>query len=829
MTNNYFDSNLKDINKEILNRLYNICETIQNKNVNEKTKEILRKYINNKLKTIDLDSFDNPANFLSFVNEFLDFAHGVFLDHKVENIEQLENNLLKTILQESLSVSKQCVSKTQLKLEEIKSIFDKLYDGVLVIDTNTRKILSSNKSIEYILKTKNIVNQDILNFAQENKKDYYQELFKKFVKQKKGITEILEFKTAKNEPLMLEASVNMLNESAMVVVFRDITKRIENEKLLIRLNRLYEVLSRINNLVVRIQDVDALFEEVCNILVNFGKFKLAWIGCVDSKTKTIKPKAYAGDKKYLRNIVVSIEEDKPEGSGPSGIAIRNNKIVVCNDIQKSPIMSPWRNQAKQSNFHSSITVPITILESQGPSKVLKAYSDEIDYFDEKEINLFEEIASDIAYAIDFIEKKKKVVFLSSFDPLTNLPNRIMFGYTIESFIKHKKNFSVIICDINNFTAINNKYGYMKGDSIIKNVAKAILEVDKIYYAARTGSDEFGFILSTSNKDEILNIAKSIEEKIESLSFDIDMNLGFTIGVSIYPADADTQEKLITNAEIALVDAKKKNLFLSFYQEDSNIQIQEKLQLQSKLKNAIKNNEFILFYQPKLSLNDLHIHSVEALLRWNSKNGIVLPNEFMALLEETNLITELGYKIFEQSINQVKTWQKKGFYIQIAVNVSPIQLDDPNFVENVVELIENSKIDKSLIEIEITESTLIKHLDKLTKLNKNGIKIFIDDFGTGYSSLSYLKEIPLSGIKIDISFIREMFEKKNFEILRTIINLSKILNLKVIAEGVETKEQLRALKELNCDEVQGFLIAKPDLPQNIEYLFSQTLFYQELSF
>ncbi|MGC8791011.1 MAG: EAL domain-containing protein, partial [Desulfurella sp.] len=232
---------------------------------------------------------------------------------------------------------------------------------------------------------------------------------------------------------------------------------------------------------------------------------------------------------------------------------------------------------------------------------------------------------------------------------------------------------------------------------------------------------------------------------------------------------------------------------------------------------------------KLSLNDLHIHSVEALLRWNSKNGIVLPNEFMALLEETNLITQLGYKIFEQSINQIIAWQKMGFNIQIAVNVSPIQLDDPNFVENVVELIENSKIDKSLIEIEITESTLIKHLDKLTKLNKNGIKIFIDDFGTGYSSLSYLKEIPLSGIKIDISFIREMFEKKNFEILRTIINLSKILNLKVIAEGVETKEQLRALKELNCDEVQGFLIAKPDLPQNIEYLFSQTLFYQELSF
>ncbi|MGC8501645.1 EAL domain-containing protein [Desulfurella sp.] len=829
MTNNYFDSNLKDINKEILNRLYNICETIQNKNVNEKTKEILRKYIKNKLKTIDLDSFDNPANFLSFVNEFLDFAHGVFLDHKVENIEQLENNLLKAVLQESLSISRQCVSKTQLKLEEIKSIFDKLYDGVLVIDTDTRKILSSNKSIEYILKTKNIVNQDILNFAQENKKDYYQELFKKFVKQKKGITEILEFKTAKNEPLMLEASVNMLNESAMVVVFRDITKRIENEKLLIRLNRLYEVLSRINNLVVRIQDVDALFEEVCNILVNFGKFKLAWIGCVDSKTKTIKPKAYAGDKKYLRNIVVSIEEDKPEGSGPSGIAIRNNKIVVCNDIQKSPIMSPWRNQAKQSNFHSSITVPITILESQCPSKVLKAYSDEIDYFDEKEINLFEEIASDIAYAIDFIEKKKKVVFLSSFDPLTNLPNRIMFGYTIESFIKHKKNFSVINCDINNFTAINNKYGYIKGDSIIKNVAKAILEVDKIYYAARTGSDEFGFILSTSNKDEILNIAESIEEKIESLSFDIDMNLGFTIGVSIYPADADTQEKLITNAEIALVDAKKKNLFLSFYQEDSNIQIQEKLQLQSKLKNAIKNNEFILFYQPKLSLNDLHIHSVEALLRWNSKNGIVLPNEFMALLEETNLITELGYKIFEQSIDQIKTWQKMGFYIQIAVNVSPIQLDDSNFVENVVELIENSKIDKSLIEIEITESTLIKHLNKLTKLNENGIKIFIDDFGTGYSSLSYLKEIPLSGIKIDISFIREMFVKKNFEILRTIINLSKILNLKVIAEGVETKQQLIALKHLHCDEAQGFLIAKPDLPQNIEHLFNQTLFFQELSF
>jgi diguanylate cyclase (GGDEF)-like protein len=587
MINSYFDSNLKDTNIQIFDKLLNVCEAIEKRNVDPKVREILRDFLTNKLKSNNINEFDNPASFLSFVTEFLDFAHKIFLEYKIENLEALENEILKVILIESLSISKQCVEKTQLKLNEVKSVLDKLYDGVLVIDTKARKILAYNKSIEHILKTNNLIGQDVLNFAQDHKKAYYQDLFLKFAKRTKGITEILEFKTQNNDPLQLEASVNMLNESAMVVVFRDVTKRLENEKLLLRLNRLYEVLSRINNLVVRIQDIDTLYEEVCNILVNFGQFKLAWIGCVDLKTKEIKPRAYSGYKKYLRNIVVSIEEDKPEGSGPSGIAIRENRIVVCNNIQNSSIMGPWVKQAKESGFHSSITVPINLIDTINPSKVLKAYSNEIDYFDEKEVKLFEEIASDISYAIDFIEKKKKIAFLSSFDPLTNLPNRVTFGYTIESFINRNKDFSVVILDINNFTAINNKYGYIKGDYIIKAIAKSILEIDKIYYLARTGSDEFGFILNTSDKDEILKIAKSIEENIESLNLGIDISLGTTVGVSIYPKDADTQEKLITNAEITLVDAKKKNLFIGFYQQDSNIQIQKKLELQNKLKNAIK--------------------------------------------------------------------------------------------------------------------------------------------------------------------------------------------------------------------------------------------------
>ncbi|OSS41133.1 diguanylate cyclase/phosphodiesterase (GGDEF / EAL domains) with PAS/PAC sensor(s) [Desulfurella amilsii] len=818
MINSYFDSNLKDTNRQIFDKLFSICETIEKRNVDPKVREILRDFLTNKLKSTNFNEFDDPASFLSFITEFLDFAHNVFLEHKIDNLKTLENDILKVVLLESLSISRQCVTKAQLKLNEAKSILNKLYDGVLVIDIKTRKVLACNKSIEHILKANNLVGQDVLNFTQDAKKTYYQNLFLKFAEKTKGITEILEFKTQNNDSLQLEASVNMLNESAMVVVFRDITKRLENEKLLVRLNRLYEVLSRINNLVVRIQYIDTLYKEVCNILVNCGQFKLAWIGCVDSKTEKIKPKAYAGYKKYLRNIVVSIEEDKPEGAGPSGIAIRENRIVVCNDIQNSPIMRPWIKQAKESNFRSSITVPINLIHTKGPSKVLKAYSDGIDYFDEKEVKLFEEIASDIAYAIDFIEKKKKITFLSSFDPLTNLPNRVTFGYTIESFVNRKKEFSVVMLDINNFTAINNKYGYIKGDYIIKTIAKSILEIDKIYYAARTGSDEFGFILNTSEKDEILKIAESIEEKIESLNFDIDLSLGFSVGVSIYPKDADTQDKLITNAEIALLDAKEKHLFIGFYQQDSNIQIQKKLELQNRLKNAIKNNEFVLYYQPKLSLSDFCVRSVEALLRWNSKDGIVLPNEFIPILEETRLIIELGYQIFEQAIDQIKAWQKIGFTISVAINLSAVQLDDANFLEKTFTLINRSNVDRNLIEIEVTESTLIKHLDRLTKLNEYGLKIFLDDFGTGYSSLSYLKEVPISGIKIDIAFIREMFEKKNFEILKTIINLSKALNLKVIAEGVETKAQANALKSLNCDEVQGFLIARPALAKDIEHLF-----------
>ncbi len=527
---------------------------------------------------------------------------------------------MEHIFETLLDAIKNYIKLIGSKFEEIKSILDKLYDGILIIDAATYKIIAANKAMENILKTENLTETNVFELLNEDKKAYYKELFLKFINQQKGITEPLEFKTSNKNTVYLEASVSLLNSQTMIAVFRDITKRLESQKLLIRINRLYEVLSRINNIMVRVQSIDDLFKSVCEILTTFGHFKLAWIGCVDEKTKMVKPKAYAGDKKYLKNIVVSIREDLPEGQGPSGTAIRENKIVVCNNILTSPQMSPWRERAKASGFHSSITVPISLFETNSVSKVLKVYSDEIDSFDKEEIKLFEEIASDISYAINFLEKKQQVSYLSSFDVLTNLPNRLSFVYTIDALIKTKRHFAVLICDINNFTALNNKYGYIKADVVLKTIAKILLSLSNIHYVARTGNDEFGIILDFTDEAKITRFAIDVNEYIQKTNFDIDFAINLTFGASFWPQNAHNSQTLIANTEIALLQAKKLKRFINFYSEEANKQIQQTISYQNKIKAAIKKGEFVLFYQPKLSLNDFCIRSCEALLRWQTNDN-----------------------------------------------------------------------------------------------------------------------------------------------------------------------------------------------------------------
>ncbi len=821
MISDYFDLEQywKYSQSKIKEQLLHFCDKITTNA--QQISPLLKDFIENKSSKNTHLILEDPFAYLESIIEFSDYIIDVFKEKGFSIDEDFKAKFLENTFETLLNAIKNYTDLIGSKFEEIKSILDKLYDGILIIDANTHQILAANKAMEDILQKKPLSEMNVFALLNEDKKAYYQELFLQFINKQKGITEPLEFKTSSHTIVYLEASVSLLNDQTMIAVFRDITKRIENEKLLVRINRLYEVLSRINNTMIRVQSINDLFKSVCEILVTFGHFKLAWIGCVDEKTKMVKPKAYAGDKSYLKNIVVSVREDLPEGQGPSGVAIRENKIVVCNNILTSPQMSPWRERAKASGFHSSITVPISLFETNTVSKVLKVYSDEIDSFDKEEIKLFEEIASDISYAINFLEKKQQVSYLSSFDVLTNLPNRLSFAYTIDALIKTKRHFAVLICDINNFTALNNKYGYIKADIVLKTIAKILLSLPNIHYVARTGNDEFGIILDFTDETKITKFAIDLNEYVQKTDFDVDFAINLTFGACLWPQNAKNTQELIANTEIALLQAKKLKRFINFYSEEANKQIQQAISYQNKIKAAIKKGEFVLFYQPKLSINDFCIKSCESLLRWQTNDKILLPKDFIGTLEETKLICELGLKVFEQALKQIDKWQKSHFNVSVAINVSAVQLEDDDFVQNILGLISKYKTPLNLIEIEITESVLIQHLDKLTTLHEHGLSIVIDDFGTGYSSLSYLQTIPVSGIKIDMVFTQKMFEGKNLEILKTIIDLAKVLNLKTTAEGIETKQQLEAIVKLGCDEAQGFLIGFPQPPQNIEPLFKET--------
>ncbi|MFW6382376.1 MAG: putative bifunctional diguanylate cyclase/phosphodiesterase, partial [Bacillota bacterium] len=297
----------------------------------------------------------------------------------------------------------------------------------------------------------------------------------------------------------------------------------------------------------------------------------------------------------------------------------------------------------------------------------------------------------------------------------------------------------------------------------------------------------------------------------------------SLGIVSYPDQADTGAELIKNGEIAMYNAKEKGKnSYKFYQKDMEKKIKDYLQLEKELRQAIKNEEFELFYQPLFDIENDKVTSLEALIRWKKSDGsYVSPNNFIPFAEETGLITEIGQWVFQEACRQKQEWVEKGFNnFSISINISAKELDDANFYDNLVEEINNNNINCKEIELEITESDVMKNLNKnikiLEKLRNHGIKVSLDDFGTGYSSLNYLRKMPIDNIKIDRSFINNIStSQKEKKILTTIIELSKIIGLNVTIEGIEGEDQLQFIKDKKCDRVQGYLLARPAPAAEIE--------------
>lgn len=408
------------------------------------------------------------------------------------------------------------------------------------------------------------------------------------------------------------------------------------------------------------------------------------------------------------------------------------------------------------------------------------------------------------------------------DPLTKLPNRIAFNDKFnEVAAGDNKTFGVMLLDLNRFKIVNDTLGHHFGDELLRLVSMRInLAIGSLGTLSRMGGDEFTILIpNISEEGDLAIIADQI---ITALSTPFvfknkEFYIGVSIGISVYPKDGENYASLVRNADMAMYRAKLNSGLSSykFFNSSMNEELNENLKLESNLRHAIKNNEFVLYYQPQQSLTTESIIGMEALLRWNNPLfGIIPPSKFIPILEETGLIIEVGEWAIREACKQNKLLQDKGIKpIKVAVNLSVKQFLDINFAYKVQKILEDTGLDSKWLELEITESIAVQDvaltINILNKLHSMGVSISLDDFGTGFSSLQYLKHFKINTLKIDACFIRDMVnEEDSKSIVNTVISLAKNLNLKVIAEGVETREQWILLKKQKCDEIQGYYYSKP---------------------
>ena len=431
---------------------------------------------------------------------------------------------------------------------------------------------------------------------------------------------------------------------------------------------------------------------------------------------------------------------------------------------------------------------------------------------------------------DISELKRNETMLkyqANYDPLTGLPNRQLFNDRLKMAISHNSRedlvlpLGVLFCDLDDFKNINDSLGHYFGDLLLKEVAKRLSECCREEdTVARLGGDDFLIICSFTRQNEpaATSLAQRILNSFEE-PFILKKQQIYTqisIGITLFPEDGKDFESLVKNAEVAMYRSKDmgKNRF-SFYTTELNREVLRRISLSNDLRNALAREEFIVYYQPKIDIKTGLVSGMEALVRWNRrKTEMVSPVEFIPLAEDTSVIYALGEWVMEEACSRIREFSSLcGRDLKIAVNLSVKQFAQKDLIYRIQEIIQKTGLSSHLLTVEITENIVIKNIDAtihiLKLLNALGIRISIDDFGTGYSSLSYLKLMPLSELKIDKSFVDDIPD--NLEacaIVKTVLSLAENLNLKTVAEGVETLAQLEFLKKEGCHEIQGYYYCKP---------------------
>jgi diguanylate cyclase (GGDEF)-like protein len=434
-------------------------------------------------------------------------------------------------------------------------------------------------------------------------------------------------------------------------------------------------------------------------------------------------------------------------------------------------------------------------------------------------------------ALRLAEANAELQHQATHDALTGLPNRLLFIDRLGREIAHAERdghiFAVLVVDLDRFKVINDTLGHGPGDQLLVEIAgrlsNAIRAVDTV---ARAGGDEFLLLLTDMRAaaDAAVIAAKIVADLDKSVDISgAEVHTSASIGISMYPTDGSDSDTLVAHADEAMYFAKQRgrNSF-QFFNPGMSVFSRDRLNLESELRRALPMNQFQVRYQPKIDVATGRMNSVEALLRWqHPTRGLVGPLEFIPIAEESGLIVSIGEWVLNEACRQARQWQREGLpFLRVAVNISPIHFRQSKFLEVVQTALREHDLEPQYLEIELTETTVMDHAENsvniLEELSRMGVIVSIDDFGTGYSSMSYLRRFPIDKLKIDRSFINDMTTNSDAaSIVKAIISLAHGLRLKVVAEGVETAEQLQQLRELGCDQFQGFYRSPAILPAEIQ--------------
>jgi diguanylate cyclase (GGDEF)-like protein len=501
----------------------------------------------------------------------------------------------------------------------------------------------------------------------------------------------------------------------------------------------------------------------------------------------------------------------------------SKQALWIRDVTKEPGMqrAPF---AETAGLVTAMAIPV--LTNGDVIAVLEFFLREARDQDARLMQLVSTLGAQLGVVIQRKRAEERLHFLAHYDPLTGLPNRVLFMDRLNQAIveaeRRSRMVAVVFLDLDRFKTINDSLGHGTGDLFLKDVAerlrRCVREGDTV---ARLSGDEFTLVLADmAQADDAARVARKVLDNL-SLPYRIAGHALFTtgsLGITVFPVDARSVDELLHNADIAMYRAKESggNTY-AFYMAEMTAKAQERLALEGALRHAIEHEEFVLHYQPVVDLHSGEVSGVEALIRWqHPSRGLVSPAEFIPLAEETGLILRLGEWALRAACEQCQNIRAAHPNLRLAVNVSARQLLQPELTDMIAAILRRTGFDPASLELEITESLLMQNVDTtvdtMHRLGELGLRFSVDDFGTGYSSLAYLKHLPISRLKIDKSFVNDIpADSNDAAIVTAIISMAHDLGLEVVAEGVETKEQLDFLLAHGCDAIQGYYFSRP-LPQ-----------------